>query len=149
MPNFWKKITGLFQGEKPPDDLLAGKTILTVDDEPSQRHFIESILVKKGARVLTAENGTMGLQIARREKPNLILLDLCLPDINGKQICQTLKNDLQTKGIPIIFLTGSSKPGDVIEEYDVGAELHLAKPINAKELVDQVFVTLSEKSYPS
>lgn len=125
---------------------FSDKLILAVDDDATQRLMIQRALERYGYRVMTVENGSKGLEAAYQQRPDLILLDVMLPDINGKEICRRLKSDFRTKKIPVIFLTSLDTPRDIIEEYNLGAEIHLTKPIKAKELVSQVEITFNENS---
>ena len=119
--------------------------ILTIEDDITQRTMIQKTLEKRGYRVLTAENGERGVDMAREEKPDLILLDVMLPGINGQEVCKRLKANTATTGIPIIFLTSMNSPANVVEHFDLGAETHLAKPISARELIRQVEITLEQR----
>ncbi|MDP8264714.1 MAG: response regulator [Candidatus Aceula lacicola] len=118
-----------------------GKSILVVEDEEGQRLTIQKILEKKGYDLLLAENGPQALAIARSRKPDLVLLDVGIPEIDGKEVCRQLKADDSTKHIPIIFLTASDGPNDIVDHFDLGADMHLTKPINAKELIAQIDIT--------
>ena len=120
------------------------RRILTIEDDETQRTLIKKILERRDYAVLTAEDGETGLSLAKDEKPDLILLDVVMPGINGKEVCQRLKSDDRTKDIPILFLTTKDSPKDIIEHYDLGAEIHLTKPINPKELINQIEISFEE-----
>lgn len=122
-----------------------GKSILTIEDDLSQRTMIQRTLEKRGFKVLMAEDGRKGLEMAQSVKPDLILLDVVMPGLNGNEVCRRLKSDGRTKDIPVLFLTSLDAPKDVIEHYDVGGEIHLTKPINSKELISQIEFTLGQK----
>ncbi len=123
--------------------LLAGRRILVVEDEPSQRLTLQKILEKQGAQVLVAENGQEGLRQAAEAFPDLILLDERMPIMTGRQLCQELKAHDATRSIPIIFLTSADSPDEIVEHFELGAEIHLSKPINANELIAQIQISLS------
>ena len=120
---------------------LNGKNILVVEDDAGQRLLIHKILEKNGYNVILAENGSQGLAIARARKPDLILLDVVMPGISGREVCSQLKNEESTKNIPVIFLTSADSPNDVVEHFELGADMHLAKPIDAKALISQIEIT--------
>ncbi|MDD3375065.1 MAG: response regulator [Candidatus Omnitrophica bacterium] len=136
----FKKICNFF-GKKEKCAEKKGKNILVVEDEPGQRLTIQKILEKQGYDLLLAENGSQGLAQARSRKPDLILLDVVMPEIDGREVCRQLKADESTKDIPIIFLTASDTANDIIDHFDLGADMHLTKPIDAKELIAQIEIT--------
>ncbi|MFA5060650.1 MAG: response regulator [Candidatus Omnitrophota bacterium] len=142
----FKSILKRIKGEKDPLYPLAGKKVLIVEDDATQRAYAQKILAKQGFSVLIAENGEKGLEIAQAQSPHLIILDVVLPGIHGDEACRRLKADSRTKDIPVIFLTSMDEPKDVITHYEVGGEIHLTKPINAKELIRQVEITIKEFS---
>ena len=123
----------------------AAKRVLAIDDDRIQRTMIQTTLQKRGYSVFTAETGESGLNMAFELKPDLVILDVVLPVMSGHEVCRRLKADQRTKDIPVIFLTSQDSPGDVIEHYELGADIHLTKPINSKELVTQVQISLGEK----
>ncbi len=121
------------------------KRILTIEDDEIQRTLIRKTLEKRNYTVLTAEDGEKGVSMAMSEKPDLIILDVLMSGLNGEEVCRRLKDDQSTKDIPILFLTAMGSPRDVITQYDLGGEIHLKKPINLKELLDQIQITLDDK----
>lgn len=114
------------------------RSILLVDDDEALVKTVRPILISHGYSVLTADTGEDGLQIASSQKPDLIILDVILPGIKGRDVCKTLKEDSVTKDIPVIFLTAKDSPDDIQAEMQAGAETHLTKPVNAKELIDTI-----------
>ena len=114
------------------------RSILVVDDDEMIGKTVRPILFSKGFSVLTAASGEDGLQIARTQKPDLILLDVILPGLKGREVCAKLKEDPQTKEIPVVFLTSKDSPEDIRAENEVGSSGHLTKPVNAKTLIDMV-----------
>lgn len=142
---FWKKISRLLGKESPQAAAALGKSILTIEDDITQRTMIQRTLEKRGYTVLMAEDGPKGLEVAQNQKPDLILLDVLMPGMRGDEVCRRLKSDNRTKDIPVLFLTSLDTPKDVIRHYDVGGEIHLTKPINAKELIAQVEITFTER----
>ena len=114
------------------------KKILVVDDSPAERHVISELLVRSGYQVITAENGEEGIEKARREKPDLILMDVVMPGLNGYQATRTLTRDETTKQIPIIVCTSKGQETDRIWGLRQGALDYLVKPVNAVELLAKI-----------
>lgn len=138
----WQKFLKGFFGKNGHRSILQGKKILIIEDGEGERRFIIRTLEKKGCSVLVASEGMTGIQLAKTENPDLILLDYVMPGIDGREVCVRLKNDETTKSIPIIFLTGSVTPKNVIDCYEAGAEYYLSKPIDSRMLAQQVEMTL-------
>jgi CheY-like chemotaxis protein len=113
---------------------MAGKKILVVDDEEDIRMVVERRLVTAGYAVVTAGNGRDGLLAAKKERPDLILLDINMPDMDGGEVGQQLKSDPGTAGIPIIYLTALADR--TIRE--AGGQHFLSKPYNPKELLEAI-----------
>ena len=118
--------------------------ILVIDDGNVERHTAQRILEKAGCRVVTAENGKIGLYLAETEKPDVIVLDCFMPGMLGPEVCVKLKDNKVTKDIPIIFLTGSDTPSNIVNCYDVGAAQFLTKPVSANILINQIKSILQE-----
>jgi CheY-like chemotaxis protein len=128
--------------------------VLIIDDNRSLVLAAERVLQKEGYDVSTAFDGTQGLEKARAEKPDLILLDIVMPEIDGYEVCRRLKKDPETADIPVIFLsvkgeTDETKgaPAEGLKEidmaYECGASNFLTKPVPADKLVDAVRSELS------
>ncbi len=120
-----------FLGNKPEE----WRSVLVIDDDMTLIKTIRPILMTNGFSVLTATTGEEGIQIAKLQKPHLILLDVILPGIKGREVCKRLKEDPATKSIPVIFLTSKDSPDDIKAEMEVGAVSHLTKPVNARPLI--------------
>ncbi len=114
------------------------KSILVVDDDRSVLRTVQQVLLSKGFSILTASTGEKGLEIARDQKPDLIILDVILPGIKGRDLCARLKEDSETMDIPIIFLSAKDSPDDVRAELEAGALAHLMKPIDPVLLFTEV-----------
>ena len=114
------------------------KKILVVDDSPTERHVISELLVRSGYQVITADNGEEGVEKARREKPDLILMDVVMPGLNGYQATRTLTRDETTKHIPIIVCTSKGQETDRIWGLRQGALDYLVKPVKAVELLAKI-----------
>lgn len=114
------------------------KKILTVDDQGDIRRLIRMTLEFDGHQVVEAMNADEGLQMARSEKPDLILLDLHMPHVNGIELFQRLSRDAQLSGIPVILLTGSNCADLRRQGQDAGARVFLTKPFNPMQLLDLI-----------
>ena len=109
--------------------------ILIVDDVMSNVLLLKILLTNEKYQVCTANCGNMCIEQAKAEKPDLILLDVMMPDISGFDAAQILKKDPETAHIPIIFLTALNNPSDLVHGFQVGANDFLTKPFNKEELV--------------
>ncbi len=118
--------------------LTAWKSILVVDDDETLLKTIRPILMKEGYSVLTAATGETGYNVAINQKPDLIILDVILPGIKGRELCQKIKTTPETKDIPVIFLTAKFSEDDVKAELEAGASAHLTKPIEQKVLFSTI-----------
>ncbi len=134
----WHKISGLFNGNSSRHSEFSGKSILVVDDAEIDRRTVRRILEQYGFKVTCADDGESAYQIIERELFDLLILDCLMPKLSGPDLCKRLKLSERTKNIPVIFLTGSDTPTNIINCYDLGAEQFLAKPVNAKLLIKQI-----------
>jgi CheY-like chemotaxis protein len=116
------------------------KKILVVDDEADVRDLIKAGLNKTKYTIQTAASGMEALDICKTDKPDLILLDIAMPMMDGYQVCEKLKQDRETSDIPVLFLTGKDlDPRRIIERYEkLGACGYIPKPSTLKELVDKI-----------
>ena len=114
------------------------KKILVVDDSPTERHVLLELLTKNGYLVTTAESGEEGIEKAKTELPDLILMDVVMPGLNGYQATRTLTRDEATKNIPIIVCTSKGQETDKIWGLRQGAIDYLIKPINGDELLAKI-----------
>ena len=117
--------------------------ILIVDDLPENIRLLSSLLSKQGYRVITATDGKMALAVVKKECPDLILLDIMIPEIDGYQVCHYLKSQAKTRHIPIIFLSGLDSELDRIEAFRVGGVDYITKPFFVEEVVFRVKAQLS------
>lgn len=122
------------------------KRILLVDDEPAIVRVIESRLKANGYEVITADDGQEALNKARAEKPDLIILDVMLPKMDGFRVAQLLKLDDQYKHIPIIILTARVHEEDQKIGFATGAEAYLTKPFRSEVIVSKIEELLKESS---
>lgn len=103
------------------------KTILFIEDEPSLQKLVGRFLQNEGYKVISALDGEAGLELTKKMKPDLILLDLIMPKKNGFEVLQDLKKDAETKNIPIIILTNLEGSSDVEKALSLGATTYLVK----------------------
>ncbi|HZR97929.1 MAG TPA: response regulator transcription factor [Chloroflexota bacterium] len=118
---------------------MARGTILVVDDEPKIVDIVRAYLAREDYRVLVAYDGREALVLARREQPDLLVLDLMLPEVSGWDVCRTLRAE---SAVPIIMLTARDDTTDKIVGLELGADDYLAKPFDPKELVARVHAVL-------
>ena len=109
--------------------------ILVVDDEPRVARLARDYLEKNGFRVSTAADGQSALAIARREKPDLVVLDLMLPNLDGREVCRILRRE---SDVPIIMLTALSEEIDQVTGLEIGADDYITKPFSVRALVARV-----------
>jgi len=119
------------------------KKILVVDDEPKIAEICQDYLKAAGFEVATAQNGPDGLNAARREKPDLVVLDLMLPGMDGLDVCRTLRRE---SDVPIIMLTARVEEADKLIGLELGADDYITKPFSPRELVARVRVVLRRAS---
>jgi len=119
--------------------------VLIIDDSPEALALAKARLVKDGLELVCADGGKAGLEMASRERPDLVLLDLDMPDMSGFDVCRALKADDELCMIPIIFLSGSGGPEDKVEGLNLGAVDYVTKPFDAFELRARVNAALRTK----
>jgi len=119
--------------------------VLLIDDSPDALAVAKARLSADNLDVVCASDGGAGLEAARREKPDLILLDVDMPDMSGFDVCRTLKSDGELSMIPVIFLTGSTDTADKVKGLDLGAVDYVTKPFDAFELRARVRAALRTK----
>jgi len=118
---------------------MARKKILVVDDEKKIVDIVKAYLERDGYRVIVAYDGRLALQMARSESPDLIVLDLMLPEVSGWDVCRTLRTE---SNVPIIMLTALDDDSDKIVGLELGGDDYVVKPFNPKELVSRVRAVL-------
>ena len=112
--------------------------ILVVDDTPANIQALAAILKEKGYQISVATNGKQALEVLARVQPDLILLDVMMPEMDGFETCRQLKAAEQRRQIPVIFLTAKTDTADIVKGFDLGAVDYVAKPFNAHELLARV-----------
>src|ERR1041385_2182134 len=128
--------------------MASNGTILIVDDQKDLALRVQRSLEDAGFDVIIAVDGTTGLQIAKEHRPDLVLLDLTLPDIDGLQVCETLRRDLKAGAVPIIVLSARASEADRVRGLDRGADDYLIKPFNTQELLARVRAALRRAAMP-
>jgi len=119
--------------------------ILFIDDDPDIVRLVKETLLDEGFDFASAEDGEGGIREARTSHPDLIILDMHLPDINGFEVCRVLKGDEGCKHIPIIMLTGRfKKTSDKVEGLEGGADDYVLKPFETQELLARIQAVLRE-----
>jgi DNA-binding response OmpR family regulator len=115
-----------------------GRRILVTEDSPTILEILKSVLTEEGYEVIAAADGQQALDLARTEKPDLIILNLMLPKIDGYKVCRMLKFDERFKNIPIIMLTARSKESDEQLGREVGADAYIRKPFQPEVMIDEI-----------
>jgi len=121
------------------------KSILIIEDEKDIVDLIEYHLKQSGFSVMSALDGPAGLEKARKKSPSLIILDLMLPEMDGKDICRSLKANPLTQSIPILMLTAKAEESDRLIGFELGADDYVTKPFSPKELVLRVKAILRRR----
>lgn len=114
------------------------QTILVIDDSPTETKSVTSILEKNGFSVRWAKEATKGIEMAKELMPNLILMDVVMPGMNGFQATRKIARDPQLKDIPIIILTTKDQQTDIIWGQKQGAKAYIIKPADPDELLEQI-----------
>ncbi len=117
--------------------------ILVVDDSRTQRALVTSLLEKRGLTVETAEKGTEGLEKLQKTDPDLVLLDVVLPDIDGFRLCRLIRSKERYQSLPVIFITSLDKREDILRGFAAGASDYVAKPIAPEEFMARVMAHLN------
>ncbi|EOR27375.1 alkaline phosphatase synthesis transcriptional regulatory proteinphoP [Clostridium sartagoforme AAU1] len=121
---------------------MSKEKILVVDDEDHIVELISYNLTNSGYKVITANNGIDAVRIAREEKPNLMLLDLMIPGLDGFDVCKSIRNDNETKDISVIMLTAKGEELDKILGLELGADDYITKPFSIRELLARIKAVL-------
>ncbi|MDR1201162.1 MAG: hybrid sensor histidine kinase/response regulator [Tannerellaceae bacterium] len=114
-------------------------TILIVDDVPTNVMLVQAILKKEGYSLLTAENGAKALQIAQEKHPNLMLLDIMMPEMDGYEVLQRLKSNPDTNNIPVIIMSALNDMPSIVKGYQLGATEYVTKPFQRDELLKRIY----------
>ena len=120
--------------------------VLTVDDEPRNIRLLEAILVPQGYEIIAASSGAEALETVAREGPDLVLLDVVMPEMDGYETCRHLRESSSTRLLPIIMVTASIEQ-EKVEALEAGADDFVVKPLNPRELLARVSSLLRIKQY--
>jgi len=124
---------------------MAGETILAVEDEDDIAELIRYNLEREGYRVVTTSTGEAGLQEAVRRTPDLVLLDLMLPGVDGLEVCRRLKTDGRTSRIPIMMVTARGEEADIVAGLELGADDYVVKPFSPRVLLARTRAVLRRR----
>lgn len=124
---------------------LKNSIVLIVDDLPQNLEVLGGTLRQKGLQIAIAMSGAQALSVAEKKKPDLVLLDISMPEMDGYQVCEKLKSNPVTKDIPVIFLTAKTETEEIIKGFEVGAVDYITKPFKTSELLARVFTQLEIK----
>jgi two-component system phosphate regulon response regulator PhoB len=122
-----------------------GTKILVVDDNPDAIAIVKSALEARGYTVNTAERGALALSSVDTDRPDVILLDIMMPDMSGLEVLEKLKATPSTSSIPVILVTAKTQDDDVISGYAVGAEYYITKPFTTRQLMYGVNLVLGQQ----
>ena len=123
---------------------MAGKgKILVVDDVKENVALLEAILAAAGFEVSKAYGGKEAIETAKRERPDLVLLDVMMPEMDGNQVCGVLRKNADTASVPIIMVTAKDKDCDIVRSLETGADDYIVKPVAKKDLLIKVDNLLS------
>jgi two-component system alkaline phosphatase synthesis response regulator PhoP len=114
------------------------RKVLVVDDEENIIQILEFSIEAEGYEVITASNGEEAIKKARKEQPNLIILDIMMPKVDGYEVCRVLKANPLTKKIPVILLTAKGREIDKRLGFEVGASDYIVKPFSPSKLIDKI-----------
>jgi two-component system alkaline phosphatase synthesis response regulator PhoP len=112
--------------------------VLVVDDEVYILHILDFSLGAEGFDVITANNGELAIEKAKQEKPDLIVLDIMMPVLDGYETCRRLKREAETKNIPVVLLTAKGRDVDKRLGYEVGAVDYIVKPFSPNRLIERI-----------
>lgn len=140
-----------FKGQKPSassvtlnSERFKNITVLIVDDSRTQLYAMEKMLQSTGIETLTAENGKQGILMARHKQPDVVLMDIVMPEINGFQATRYLTRQPDTRHIPIVIISGSDQMSDKAWGLKLGARDYLSKPVDKKQLLLTITRVLDE-----
>jgi DNA-binding response OmpR family regulator len=135
----------------PVDDstiLFARRKILFIDDDKLLLTLFSNVLRDHDLRPITATDGASGIAIAKKEKPDLILLDIMMPDMDGFEVCRRIRAEPDLQGVPLIILTATADPKLNIKAFKAGADLAVSKSSDIKKLIDTIRTALALKTKP-
>jgi len=128
---------------------MGTKHVLIVEDEEDIRELVRFNLAREGYTTSTAGSGEEGLRLARTKQPDLVLLDLMLPGIDGLEVCRRLKKESATENIPIVMLTAKGEESDIVAGLELGADDYVTKPFSPKVLIARVRAVVRRRARPT
>ncbi len=123
-------------------------TVLVVDDDEDNIRIVSTILLARGFEVRLARDGTAALASVHQQRPDLILLDVMMPRMDGMQLLDHLKSDPRSASIPIVMVTAKTASGDVLDGYRYGAEYYVTKPFTSRQLLYAISLVLGQDPDP-
>jgi two-component system alkaline phosphatase synthesis response regulator PhoP len=126
--------------------VMAKERILVVDDEEDLLELVKYNLTKEGYRVAAVSSGEEAIRRARNDLPDLMVLDLLLPSVDGLEVCRVIKNDVRTKHIPVVMLTAKGEEADMVTGLEMGADDYLAKPFSPRVLIARIKAVLRRRA---
>ena len=126
--------------------ILITKKILIVEDDPGVLRATSFILEKEGYQIITAQDGLEGLKKAKEDNPDLLILDVMLPGIDGFEICHSLRSEPQTADMPILMFSAKGQESDKATGLKMGADDYITKPVDREVLIERVAAWLTAKS---
>ncbi|PJA26273.1 MAG: hypothetical protein CO189_11710 [candidate division Zixibacteria bacterium CG_4_9_14_3_um_filter_46_8] len=139
----------IYNGVKMGEPVKTRGKILVIDDEPEITDIIEAYMTSAGFSVMVENSSVMGVERAKTYKPDMILLDIMMPHMDGYEVCSEMRKNESTKSIPILFLTGKDANDDAGKSWDSGANMFVKKPFSCERLlnvVNMVMATVSRQS---
>jgi DNA-binding response OmpR family regulator len=133
----------LFRFKKPAEEQPVVGEIVIIDDTPENLHLLNDILSERGYKVRALPNGEMGLSACRASPPDLVLLDITMPGMDGYEVAEKLKADASTRDIPIIFISAMSQTEDKVRAFKAGGVDYVTKPLQVEEVMARVETHLS------
>lgn len=138
-----KGVTGVNK-----ETLNEDKTILVVEDDKDMNELICAVLAEAGYKTISVSTGEKGIERAHQDKPDLVLLDIELPKMDGIEVCRSITSHEETKGIPVIMVTIKRELSTKLSSYIAGARRFITKPFGVEELVGEVRKTLRQSGIP-
>ncbi|MEJ8802928.1 response regulator transcription factor [Pontibacter sp. H249] len=112
--------------------------VLVVDDDPSILLPLEFLMRKNGFNVFIARNGTEAIESVNKELPQVVVLDIMMPDVDGYEVCRYIRSKEEMNGAKVIFLSAKTKEADIKKGYEVGADLYIPKPFSPRFLMEKI-----------
>lgn len=125
---------------------MANETVLVVDDDPDMLHLTREVLSRAGYHVITAVDGSAARQIAREERPEIVILEMNMPATSGLEICKSIKSDSNLRHVPVIFMDEKPVAEDKVAGFEAGAHDYIVKPYHEAELLARVAAAIRVKT---